>query len=210
MLDAGERARHDRLLFERNRIEFLATRFLARTVLSLYAPVEPGAWSFRAGPHGKPEIAAHQDLLWLRFNLSNTSGLVALAVARDLEIGLDVEDTTRDVEILDLADRFFAPDEAAALRALPPDAQRGRFFRLWTLKESYLKARGAGLSLPLGLFSFAFDAAGGVTLAFRPGLDDRAERWRFFESRPTPTHALAFAAPCGGRDLAVRFHSAGI
>ncbi|TNF31586.1 MAG: 4'-phosphopantetheinyl transferase superfamily protein [Deltaproteobacteria bacterium] len=122
---------------------------------------------------------------------------VALATGRD--VGVDVEDAARRGRTVELADRFFAPSEVAALRALPEGAaQRDRFFRLWTLKESYIKARGQGLAIPLSGFAFALDGAGSaIGFSARPEVDDDAARWRFFGLRPSERHQLAVAVAAG-------------
>jgi 4'-phosphopantetheinyl transferase len=41
---------------------------------------------------------------------------------------------------------------------LPESPQRQRFFELWTLKESDVKSRGMGLSIPLNKFPFDLDS----------------------------------------------------
>ena len=98
---------------------------------------------------GKPTIAHPKDIAPLSFNLSHTERLIVCLVALDREVGVDAEDTERAGETVEVADRFFSPTEVAALRALPAQSRRRRFFQYWTLKEAYIKARGMGLSLPL-------------------------------------------------------------
>src|SRR5262249_11288750 len=95
MLSPLERERHARYRFEAGRHEYLLTRALARTCLSRYVPVEPAAWAFDANRWGRPEILTPALGPPLRFNLTNTRGLVACAVAVDREVGIDVEDTSR-------------------------------------------------------------------------------------------------------------------
>jgi 4'-phosphopantetheinyl transferase len=174
---------------------------LARTTLSRYAPVPPAAWTFRENAYGRPEVdvAGHQDL-W--FNLSNTRGLIACVVARDREVGVDVEDTERGTETVGVAGRFFSPFEVAALHALPEGARRGRFFDYWTLKEAYIKARGMGLAIPLDQFSFLLDEAPPVRVAFDPRLGDDAGSWQFEQFTLTARHRTAAAVRRGeGPDL---------
>ncbi|MGH9333944.1 MAG: 4'-phosphopantetheinyl transferase family protein, partial [Vicinamibacteria bacterium] len=129
----------------------------------------------------------------LRFNLSHTSGLIVCLVARGRQVGVDVEDRSRGGELLDVADRFFSPFEVQALRALPEEDQIDRFFFYWTLKESYIKARGLGLAIPLSQFSFDLDAENykGIRVLFDSELDDEPERWRFSALSYGRRHAIA-------------------
>jgi 4'-phosphopantetheinyl transferase len=201
-LAPAERARRDRYYFDRNKIEYLLTRALVRSTLSRYAPVDPAAWAFRANEYGCPAVD-HPELAWLRFNLSNTAGLIACAVARDREVGVDVEDTERSGETVQIADRFFSPREVADLRSQPPERQRARFFDYWTLKEAYIKARGMGLSIPLDQFSFVVEEGNPIRIAFDPRLDDDPAIWQFEQFRLTPTHRTSAAVRRGaGADLA--------
>ncbi len=202
-LAPDERVRRDRYRFEHSRREYLLTRALARATLSRYAPVAPEAWRFRQNQYGRPEIDLPEHGA-IRFNLSNTRGLIACVVAHDREIGVDVEDTERKSETVGVADRFFSPREVAALHALPEAEQRGRFFDYWTLKEAYIKARGMGLAIPLDQFSFLLDEGPPIRIAFDPRLGDDAATWQFERFVLTARHRTAAAIRRGtGPDLRV-------
>jgi 4'-phosphopantetheinyl transferase len=175
-----ERARGARFVFERHRHQHLVTRALLRTTLSRYAPVAPEAWRFVENAQGRPAIDSPADARGLRFNLSHSDNLIACLVARDVDVGVDVEDTSRPVEYLTIGERFFSPTEAAELASLPAERQGARFFQYWTLKESYIKARGLGLSLPLSAFSFRIDGNGDtISISFEPPIADDPAAWRF-------------------------------
>jgi len=118
-------------------------------------------------------------------------------VALEREVGVDVEDVDRPGETVEIADQFFSPTEVAALRAVPVAAQRYRFFQYWTLKESYIKARGMGLSIPLDQFSFQLEANQPIRITFDPRLNDDPGRWQFAQFRLTPRHLTAAAIPRG-------------
>ena len=92
----------------------------------------------------------------LNFNISHTKSLVLLGVTSDGALGVDVENCRSREAPLKIAHQFFAPEELAELQALPRAQQHDRFFEYWTLKESYIKARGMGLSLPFELVQFPF------------------------------------------------------
>lgn len=193
LLSPSEKVRRDRYLFEKNRHEYKVTRALIRTVLSRYAPVDPEDWQFDAGPHGKPFVSWPEIDLPLRFNLSNTDGLVACIVALDREVGIDVEELARAARALNVADRFFAPAEVEALHALPEADRPFRFSTYWTLKESYIKARGMGLAIPLDQFSFQLRSGELPAIEIDPRLNDDANRWQFICMKPTRRHLLAAA-----------------
>jgi 4'-phosphopantetheinyl transferase len=192
LLTPEERARKQRYYFEKNRHEFLLTRALVRTVLSRYAPVRPAAWAFSANEWGCPAIATPEGA-GLRFNLSNTRGLVCCLVAADRDVGIDVEDTEREGDTVSIADRFFSPSEVAELHTLPKERQRARFFDYWTLKEAYIKARGMGLAIPLDHFSFLIANERPIGIAFDPLLPDDPASWQFEQIRPTKTHLVSLA-----------------
>ena len=177
LLSDEERARVARFKFERNRLESLATRALVRTALSRSRPVSPRGWQFKSNAQGKPEVDPECGL---RFNLSNSVGLVVCLVAEGgSDVGVDVELFERAEQIMEVLPKVFSPIEQAQLEALPEAERRDRALSLWTLKESYIKARGLGLLIPLDKFSFAFDESGGIRLEMDSSLDDTAERWRF-------------------------------
>ena len=193
LMAPGERERQLRYYFEKNRHEYLITRALVRTALSRYADVPPAAWVFEAGEHGKPHVAWPEVSPRLSFNLSNTTGMVACIIAVERDVGIDVEEVERAVRAMEVADRFFSPSEVSALRALPEAEQPARFITYWTLKESYIKARGLGLAIPLDQFSFLIDEGKEPGIALDPRLNDHPATWQFARLRPTRRHAVAAA-----------------
>jgi 4'-phosphopantetheinyl transferase len=192
-----EQARHDRYKFERNRREYRITRALAREVLSRYADVAPLDWRFAPNAWGRPAICAPEGAPALRFNLTNTDGLVACIVSSRHEVGVDVEPIDRRSETTSIAHRFFSPSEVRDLFALPPEQHHARFFDYWTLKEAYIKACGMGLAIPLDHFSFHLEAARPITISFHPDRADDPAAWQFAQFRPTARHLLSAAVRRG-------------
>ncbi len=193
ILSADERARYERYRHEPSRDQFLAARALLRRSLSRYAAATPAAWQFVANRYGRPELAPGSETTPLRFNVSHTTRLVACAVVRERDIGIDVEFVNRRSGGVHLAERFFSATEVDALHQVAVDRQRSRFFDYWTLKESYIKARGMGLALPLGQFSFHLAADQFPTITFDARLVDDPDRWQFWQTSPTEEHRLALA-----------------
>lgn len=192
-LTPEERARRARFHFDEHRHEYLITRALVRSTLSRYADVAPEDWQFKPNAYGRPEIVGPRGAPPLRFNLSNTKGLVVCAVTSGREVGVDVEYADRAVRSLEVADRFFAPSEVEALFALPEEAQGERFIMYWTLKESYIKARGMGLAIPLDHFAFEIEEGRAPSITFDPLLPDDPDAWQFSRFQPTKRHRIALA-----------------
>jgi 4'-phosphopantetheinyl transferase len=195
LLNPTEKLKETRFHFARDRRRYLVTRASLRSILSRYAPVAPEDWKFRTNDYGRPEIdSAQVEHLRLVFNISHTHCLIVIGITRGRELGVDVENVlTREVSI-EIADRYFAPDEVAALHEVPREGQHYRFFEYWTFKESYIKARGMGLSLPLEKFSFSYPHAGAVEIAIHADLEDARERWELRQLRPTPEYLVAVCA----------------
>ncbi len=204
LLSADEQARHRRLLRPIDRHRFLVTRAMVRCVLSAYAGGDPRQWVFEHNAYGKPSVAGPGTVRStaaapLRFNLSHTAGMVVCAVTAGREIGVDVECLDRARLNLRLADRFFAPSEAAALRRLPADEQPRQFLRLWTLKEAYIKARAMGLAIPLDSFAFTLQADGPPAVSFTKNCPDRPEDWQFAQMQLGCRHQIALAVQMPAR-----------
>jgi len=195
-----EHERLGRMQIEGARRDFVIGRALARHALSRHAAVAPADWRFVTGPHGRPEPEARvapAGARRLRFSLSHAGGLVACAVAEEIDVGLDVERVDEQGAGEALARRFFAPAEVRALGALPEAARARRFFQYWTLKEAYLKARGLGLSIALDGFWFVLEARAPIAIRFAAPLDDDPTRWQFDQRDLAPGHLLAVAAAVG-------------
>lgn len=202
LLTEDEQVRYQSFHFERDRLMFLATRALVRTALSAYVDVPPSRWRFAEGVRGKPYIKEPLGLPPLYFNLSNTRGLIVCAVSHAYDqVGVDTEWLDRNGETVNLADRHFSQAELRAMRALPAARRRDRFFHYWTLKESYIKARGLGLALPLEKFSFLFDDALPIRIAFDPTFGDDPRRWRFALLSAPRSRIVAVAVNTHGQPL---------
>jgi len=190
-----EREQETRFVFARDRRRYLVTRALVRSVLSRYADVAPDAWTFGTNAYGCP-YARNPEAAdsGLTFNLSHTHSLIALAVSRDRAVGVDIENHCEREVSIDIARSYFAPREVSDLAVVPREQQQYRFFEYWTFKESYIKARRMGLSLPLDGFAFHYPTPQGVGLEIAPALSDRADRWHLRQFRPEPDYLLALCA----------------
>ena len=192
-LSADEHERADRFHFERDRVAFRAGRSWLRTVLAGYLDVAPAGVRFGYGPHGKPRLGNAPDL---RFNLAHSGGWAALAVARDRDVGIDIEAMRPIAERVERL--VFTPGEIAALNRLPADGRRAGFYDAWTRKEAYLKALGSGLAVPLQSFEVSLTPGQPARLLAVEGAPDEAARWQIVAIDVAPGLAGALASRPGG------------
>ncbi len=202
LLSVKELAQMERFYYARHRHQFLITRALIRTSLSACYQVDPSEWQFGKNGFGKPEISHPDKTLPVRFNISHADGLIMCGLVRDHDIGVDVEDSQRSTRAaLESLSSYFSRQEIEDLGKLPPDQQKRRFFDYWTLKESYIKARGAGLSIPLGKFSFHFQANTLSGFNIHPDLKDDARSWQFWRIPMADRYQIAVAINSPKKDF---------
>ena len=147
-LSAEERTRADAFCSAGLQARFRAAHIALRGILGHYLGCSPDALGFRTDSLGKPALTTECDL---RFNLSHSEDIAVVGVGRGRELGVDVERVPSATLVDETEQLVFTDRERLRLAATPEPARRGReFARLWTRKEAYLKALGAGLSLRLG------------------------------------------------------------
>ncbi len=144
-LSSQEQGKSNRFKFAKHRHRYIASQGAVRLILSHYLELTPERIIFKHNRYGKPELANVNDRCSLQFNLTHSRVLALLAIADNRRVGIDLEWLDRPTKVRAIADRFFAPEEAAEIKALPSALQRKAFFRCWTAKEAYLKAIGIGL-----------------------------------------------------------------
>jgi 4'-phosphopantetheinyl transferase len=181
-LSADELARAARLRRPVDRHRFAVAHATRREILSRYVGVAPADLRFEAGDRGKPQLAGPAG--GLQFNVAASGGLALLGVRADGEVGVDLELVRLQFDWRPLAASFFTWAENRALASLASDAGRAAFFRCWTRKEAYVKARGEGLSRPLDGFELAVERAPAV---------ERMAGWWIRELDAAPGYAAAVA-----------------
>ena len=192
-LSEDEHARANRFHFQKDREHFIVARGLLRTILGWYLGREPNALRFYYSGYGKPALVETEGLDALRFNLSHSGRFALVAVTRGREVGVDIELIRPDFVDEHIAENFFSPFEVASLRALPADLQLEAFFTCWTRKESYIKARGEGLSLALDGFDVTL-TPGEPARLLRTRHDSReSSRWSLQQLNPCPGYVAALA-----------------
>ena len=188
-----EHERAARLDSEESRGRFRAARSALRMVLASYLKLSPSALVFGQTEFGKPFLI-NPEAEGILFNLSYAGNLAVIAVARDREVGIDIEPVRQESESMDIAEQCFSVAEIYTLTGLDPDARAVAFFNCWTRKEAYTKARGEGRSVPWVQFDVSL--APGVRAAMLSNRIDKEEitRWvvQDLQLPPDYTGAVVF------------------
>ena len=188
-LSTEELLRAERFHYAKDRDRFIYARGMLRDILARYADRDPVELRFRYGPLGKPALAREGIVPDIRFNLSHSNGFAILAVASGFEVGVDVEWAQAGSNEDGIAEQFFSPNEIFAIHQAPSVVRRELFYRLWTSKEAYLKARGAGLSICLNSFDVS-----PVAHNSRCVIGEGFSRWYITALTPRPGYVAAIAS----------------
>jgi 4'-phosphopantetheinyl transferase len=182
-----ERARADRFVFDRDRRRFTVAHARMRQLLGAYAG-DAQRLRFRAGPHGKPELV---DTPHLRFSLTHSHELALLAVARNVDLGVDVE-ALRPIGA-EAIEHFFSEPERDALRSVLPEQRLVASYSCWTRKEAFLKGIGVGLMRDLDSFAVSLAPHDSTITCLR---GDDTDGWTMQHLQPADGYvgALAFKA----------------
>jgi len=213
LLDAEEVARADRFVSDRLASLFIQAHGGLRLLLGEALKADPSRLRFGAGPAGKPALAAgwsgstaaSEGIPPLHFNLSHSGDMAAVAVCKELDVGLDIE-AFRPVDD-GLARRFFDAREADQLEAIQRAEHReAAFFSLWTAKEACLKATGWGIAEGLETFVFDLDGGGkaGPKLARVPERAGQTGHWFLSRFDVAPGFCGTIALKPGGRKVLIR------
>jgi len=200
LLSSDEQARAARFIPQQARQNFIVTRGVLRTVLAAYLATDPKRLTLQTSSKNKPSLGPPHDS-HVCFNVAHSGDVALLAFVRRREVGVDVEQIRQNIEVEAIARRFFSPDEQKQLATVPPADKVSAFFRCWTRKEAYVKAKGEGLWLPLDQFDVCVaSGSDNALLATRPDRSEAA-RWSLLEVAAGLGYVAALCV--AGRDFRV-------
>ncbi len=204
IISSDEKHRQQKYAFEKDQDHYLLARYLIRISLSSYCDkISPEEWTFDTNHYGRPAVTNDGAPKDLHFNLSHSGGMVVCGFASTYEVGVDVENVTRICSHMSLAEHSFSQLEVEKLKTFESEKIPSEFFKFWTLKESYIKARGMGLHLPLDQFSFVVDKDQSVKVLFDPRMKEDPNRWSFKLLHPRENFQVAVAL-ASAHDLKLR------
>jgi len=153
ILTEAELAKVPFFKFRQVRDSYILSQSAIRILLSGYLSIPPGLVKLGRRRKGKPYSI---DDPGLYFNMSNSGEFVVIAFSRDSEIGIDIEQIRPLHDLDEMINRNFTRSEIKYINSRPEE-RINRFFRFWTIKESFLKAIGEGMRLRPDNLEFAIE-----------------------------------------------------
>lgn len=202
LLSPGERQRAKKYHFEKDRDRYVIGRGILRRILGSYLDKSAEKLRFTYNRNGKPFLDVESDERTVSFNTSFSADIAVAAIRLKGKVGIDVEFVNDKFAKFDVTHRYFLPHEVSAIRSLPADLQSAAFFNCWTVKESYVKALGEGLSrqMPSVLISSEVNDSDSVQINADP---KETEGW-FIKSFIPKSDYIATVA-CEGVPKRVKF-----
>lgn len=196
-LAAEERMRAADFKFARDQRRFIIRRAVLRQLLGKCLATSPLAVRMESGSNGKPAIAGQRGPEGIRFSCSHSGDWALIAIARGIEMGVDLERHRDLPDAEDLTRAFFSEVEIRALAALPATKKTAGFFNCWTRKEAFVKAIGLGLSFPLNQFAVSLAPDAPAAILSMPENIGESIEWSMISLNVAPEYsaALAFAKP---------------
>lgn len=154
ILSVDEQQRANRFHFNEDSISFALYHACKRLILASYLNHSPKDIVFAQQEKGKPFLPSSI----IKFNLSHTKNMAILAVAYNIEVGVDIEKNKPANNYLEIAKRFFHIEEYNYLKKIDnAQKQQFAFFEIWTAKEAILKATGQGIAAGMNNFCIQLD-----------------------------------------------------
>jgi 4'-phosphopantetheinyl transferase len=199
--DEKERARRFRNISDRKR--YLIARGSLRRLLGYYVASVPDRLQFTYNAFGKPSLSGQTSQAVLNFSISHSEDRALFGFARGRRIGVDLEYIRADIDVLELAKRYFSPDEFRQLRRLPANKQCEAFYCAWTRKEAYLKACGESLSFGLERVEVSLIPAEPAMIRKVAGASNASQHWTLKHLSPAPSYLGTVAVE--GRTVTFKF-----
>jgi len=197
-LSEEERHRAARFIAEPHRHRFIAARGQLRAALGRCLGTSAAEIELAYSATGKPTLAGTFATVGLHFNLSHSEDTAVFAVTLAGPVGIDVERIRRLRDFDLLVTRFFSSREQAAFLALPEGEKPGAFFHLWTRKEAWLKATGAGLAGGLDQVEVTFLPGEPARFLSLPGVGHHPAGWSLHDLAAPAGFAAAVAVGAPG------------
>lgn len=200
LLSSTEIDRAKRFIRVGDKNRFVLAHTFCRLMLSHFGSQLPQHWQFDKEERGRPLVSEFMNKENIDFNITHTTKGIACALAFDRRVGIDMEYKQRNVNLDMLVEKQFSTLEQSQFISLTEPQRLDLFFKIWTLKESYIKVTGRGLSEPLQ--GFGFDLEFSQPLLYLESINEKLvsrtclDKYRFGLADVGENHQLAWSIDC--------------
>ncbi|WOD43237.1 4'-phosphopantetheinyl transferase family protein [Hwangdonia lutea] len=185
VINKAEKEKASNFHFKKDQNKYIMSRGALRVLSACYLNRNAKEIEFEYGEYGKPEYNFDSDL---KFNISHSGDLIVLSFVKEFDIGVDIEKVKADFDIFEIAANFFSDLEIKTLKKVPKDKQVEYFYRCWTRKESFIKAKAMGLSFPLDSFSVCINSDKKTAVLETKWDINEKDTWSLFTFSPQPNY----------------------
>jgi len=185
VLSPSEIQRANAFHFNRDRQNYVQSHYLLRLLLSLYTGTCAQEIEFEFGVCGKPSL---KDANTIRFNMSHTKEMIAVAVTSGSEVGIDIEKPGHLDGVENIARQFMSDTELGEMSCLGPGLRNSYFYRCWVNKEALVKASGRGIDDNLRLVTVMDGPCENGTRILSSCYEGKRRTWRLDTFDPAPDH----------------------
>lgn len=178
VLDSSERLRANSFRQPDRRRQYIQCHATLREILSRHTGVASASIEFQLGNYGKPVLSGLAAENGITFNLSHSGVFAVIAVAKNQAVGVDIEQVKTQRDLLNIAKHCFAESEYLAINRLTSTWRIDAFYTCWSRKESFVKATGLGLSMPLDKFAVNVSPDASARLIAIDSDDDSTANWQ--------------------------------
>jgi len=172
-----------------------------RYIISKYVNEKPELIHFIAQRYGKPAL---EPCAQIRFNLSHSRSAALVAIAKNREVGVDIQFEDKSIDMLGIANRFFSAIEKKILCSLDKSEIPHAFYRYWVRKEAFTKALGQGIIVPLDSFAVPLENNGLVEFESSSVFENSSRIWSIHHVKTKPGYHGAIAIE--GADYTIKEH----
>ena len=193
LLSSDEIMKANSFIFTKLRKRYIRGRGLLRIILGSCLGILPDRVSFSYNSYGKPFIHESLNKIDLRFNLSHSNGVIAIALSIGCEIGIDIEQIKPIAGMHDIAKTIYTPCEKKILESSTALQRIELFFRFWTRKEATAKAIGTGLAQPIEKIDVSTCSSNPVAAIVRRRKCISLSKWFVRDIQPFENYAASVA-----------------
>lgn len=183
------------------RKRYTVSKCVLKILISKYLDSKPEEVKFTYGELGKPFLSSSINTLNLQFNMSHSNRLGMCAFTKDKALGVDIEKIREFSNLEDVAEMCMSEFEKGWFSKLPPATRIEIFYKVWTVKESFIKAIGAGLSFPMVDVEVKMNSSDKCEFHKIKNESGIFRKWRVFTFAPEPNYTASLVAEADGSKI---------